>query len=354
MKPSERIGLLMFRYLRNELNPGETRELLAWRNKSSKHENAFQEATDWENLQADFREYYKNREATWEKIKAGYPEPWRKKEALKKKIRLAHPILRVAAVLVLLLLVDEMYTSYQKNRINPGTYNASVIFPDGSSETLASDIYHDIINGYKAGYAHVKVVEHENGELEYIARDHPNAPPDQMFGLLTDRGNALLLNLPGIASIRINASTNISIPANLSRDTIRIKLAGEAWFEIPATKHHVIIEIPSTVNGQPSTLLTETGSFNVHAYPGDDLKIARDPQSAAWKNGMIFYPDASLKTILDEISRWYNVDVEYKSTAPGKKYHINLPRTAEFSTVMRALRDQGAPIFMNRKIITVL
>ncbi len=344
----------MFRYMRNELNPRETRELLAWRNKSAKHESAFQEATDWENLRADFREYYKNSEATWEKIKAGYPEPWRKKEAVKKKIHRMHPLLRIAAVLVLVLVLNEMYISYQKAGIYPGTYKAQVILPDGSTENLASDMYHDIVRGFQAGKARVKVIEHENGELEYIARDHPNARPDQMFQLLTYRGNSLLLNLPGIARIWINASTNIWIPARLSRDTIRIRLTGEAWFEIPATNHHVIIEIPSTVNPQPSTVITDTGSFNVHAYPADALRVARDPQSAAWKNRMIFYQDASLKTILDEISRWYNVDVEYKSKEPGKKYHINLPRTAAFSEVIRILREQGAPIFVNRKIITVL
>ena len=344
----------MFRYMRNELNPGETRELLAWRNKSSRHESAFQEATDWENLRADFREYYKNSEATWEKIKEGYPEPWRKKEEVKKKIRRLHPLLHIAAALAFLVIVSEMYSSYQKTRILPGTYGASIIFPDGSSDNLASDMYHDIIRGFQAGYAQVKVIEHENGELEYIARDQPNARPDQMFQLLTYRGNALLLNLPGIARIWINASTNIRIPANLSGDTIRIKLTGEAWFEIPGTKHHVIIEIPSTVSRQPSTFLTETGSFNVHAYPGDPLRVTRDPRSAAWKNRMIFYQDASLKTILDEISRWYNVDVEYKSKETGKKYHINLPRTTEFSEVIRVLREQGAHMLVDRKIITVL
>ena len=123
----------MFRYMRNELNPGETRELLAWRNKSSRHESAFQEATDWENLRADFREYYKNSEATWEKIKEGYPEPWRKKEEVKKKIRRLHPLLHIAAALAFLVIVSEMYSSYQKTRILPGTYGASIIFPDGSS-----------------------------------------------------------------------------------------------------------------------------------------------------------------------------------------------------------------------------
>ncbi len=345
----------MFRYMRNELTRRETRELMAWRNKSPERENAFREATDWNNLRADFRELERNREAIWEKIKERYPHPWeKKKEETKKRVHRMHPLLRVAAVLILVLGVVRLHNSNERNKIHPGTYAGSLVLPDGSSVELISDAYHDFIRGFKTGKAGIKLVQHENGQMEYIAKNHPKAGMDKIFELLTYRGNAFILNLPGIARIWINASTNIWIPANLGTDTIRIKMTGEAYFEIPNTKHHVIIEIPSTINHQPSTLITDTGSFNIHAYPSDPLKLARDAQSAAWKNGMIFYQDASLKTILDEIGRWYNVDVEYKSTDTGNNYHINLPRTAEISEVIKALRKQGALILLNKKIITVL
>jgi len=345
----------MFRYMRNELTPRETRELMDWRNKSPERENAFQEATDWDNLRADFQELDRNSEAIWEKIKERYPQPWeKKKEEAKKQIPRMHPLLRVAAVLILLLGAAHLYTSQQNSKIHPGTYTASIVLPDGSSADLVSDAYHDIIRGYKTGSAGIDLKKHENGELEYIAENDPIAARDKMYNLRTYRGNAFILNLPGIAMIWINASTNIWIPANLDADTIRIKLTGEAYFDIAHTKHHLIIEIPSTINHQPSTILTDTDVFNIHAYPSDPLKIDRDPQSAAWKNGMIFYQDVSLKTILDEISRWYNVDVEYKGKETGKKYHINLPRTAEFSEVIKVLRKQGAMLLLNRKIIIVL
>ncbi|MEO6963326.1 MAG: DUF4974 domain-containing protein [Puia sp.] len=355
MKTSERIGRLMFRYLRNELTPKETRELMAWRNKSSNHEGAFQEATDWENLRADFQALDSNDEVIWEKIKERYPQPWQnKKEEVKKQVPRMHRLLRVAAVLVLLLGAAGLYTSYQKNGINPGTYSASIVFPDGSSADLISDAFHDMVRGWKAGSAGIDLIKHENGEMEYLAKSDPIAARDKIYELLTYRGNKFILNLPGVAMIWINASTNIWFPANLDADTIRIKLTGEAYFDIPPSKHYVVIEIPSTVNRQPSTIITDTGSFNIHAYPSDPLKISRDAQSAAWKNRMIFFQDASLKTILDEISRWYNVDVEYKGKGPARKFHINLPRTAKFSEVLKALRDQGATLFVNRRLITVL
>lgn len=365
MNTSERIGLLMFRYMRNELSRRENKELLAWRNQSPKHESSFQEATDWENIRIDFQEADKTIDAILEKFRKEYPEHSQKKEV--KLIPRFHPLLRVAAVLVLLLSAGYyQYINFQKNTIHPGTYAASIIFPNGSKDDISKGAIQDFIRGFKAGSAGVKVVEHENGEIEYIAKNYPRAARDKSFELLTYRGNAFILQIPNIARIWINASTNIWIPANLSGDTIRIKLTGEAYFDIAAGKHLVIeipptanhqpstINLPSTVNRQPSTIIKESGTFNIHAYPSDSLKVTRDPSSFAWKNRMIFYQDASIKNIMDDISRWYNVDVQYKSNLSDKKYHINLPRSSEFRDVLQVLKDQGAVLFVNGKTIIVI
>ncbi len=209
----------------------------------------------------------------------------------------------------------------------------------------------NIIRGFKAGRAGLKVVEQANGDVDYIATNDPKHP-DRIYDVSASRGNAFKLNLPGMGSIWVNASTTLWFPAKFYGDTLRIKLTGEAYFEMAANKP-VVIEIPSTANRQPSTFIRESGSFNIHAYPSDSLKVARDEQSAAWKNKMIDYQDASLKTILDEISRWYDVDVEWSGSIPDKKYTIRLPRNAPFSEVVNVLKQQGAILFVNRKNIYV-
>ncbi len=123
---------------------------------------------------------------------------------------------------------------------------------NGSSDDFAVPIIHDIIRGIKAGGAHVKVLTHENGDVEYVATSKPKAGPEKNYQLRTYRGNAFMLTLKGVGSIWVNASTNISYPVNFSGDTLRIKLSGEAWFDI-ANNKHVIIEIPPTANRQPPT-----------------------------------------------------------------------------------------------------
>ena len=283
MKTSERIGLLMFRYMRNELSRGEARELLAWRNKSAKHENAFQEATDWENVRADLQWSDDNSNSILEKIKVRYPEPWEKKEEIP-VIRFSR-FLSAATVLALVMGAVFSYINHQKTAIVPGTYSASIISPDGSKDEFGTGPVHDFIRGFKAGYAGVKVVEHENGQVEYIARNFPKAARDKSFELLTFRGNAFELQLPDIGSIWVNASTDIWYPANLSVDTIRIKLTGEACFNINANRH-LIIEIPSATDREPSTFISENGLFNVHAYPPDPaISQPRCPVAGLEKRG---------------------------------------------------------------------
>ena len=361
MKPAERIGLLMYRYMRNKLTPKQRRELLAWRNKSSKHETAFQEATDWENVRADLQWSADNRAAILEKVKERSPGPWQKEEEKPKaKIRFMTRFLRAAVfTFILYIFIQYRYSVYENARPHPGTYAGMI---NGSSDDFAIPIVHEIVRGYKAGHAHLKVVEYENGDIDYIATNNPKLP-DRIFDLPTYRGNAFVLRLPGMGSIWVNASTTLWFPAKFYGDTLRIKLTGEAYFEMAANKS-VEIEIPSTVNGfarqseakagQRPTMIRETGTFNIHAYPSDSLKVARDERSAAWKNKMIDYQDASLKTILDEISRWYDVNVEYGSSMADKKYNIRLPRNAAFSEVIRVLKEQGVKLYVNGKNIYVL
>ena len=219
-----------------------------------------------------------------------------------------------------------------------------------------------MIRGFKAGKAHLKVVEHENGDVDYIATNNPKLP-NTIYDVCTYRGNSFVLRLPGMGSIWVNASTTIWFPAKFYGDTLRIKLTGEAYFEMAPNKP-VVIEIPPTANGfarqseakagQRPTMIRETSTFNIHAYPSDSLKVARDEQSVAWKNKMFDFQDASLKTILDEISRWYDVDVEYKGSILDKKYTIRMPRNAAFSEVIRVLKEQGAKLSVNKKYIYVL
>ena len=54
---------------------------------------------------------------------------------------------------------------------------------NGSSDEFAIPIIHDFIRGFKAGKADLKVVEHANGDVDYIATNEPKRPVKFMMSV---------------------------------------------------------------------------------------------------------------------------------------------------------------------------
>jgi hypothetical protein len=73
MKHAERIGRLMFNYIRNKLTPKQEIELTAWRNLSPRNEQCFQEAVDPENIRRDLTMLYETKISARKKFQERFP-----------------------------------------------------------------------------------------------------------------------------------------------------------------------------------------------------------------------------------------------------------------------------------------
>jgi ferric-dicitrate binding protein FerR (iron transport regulator) len=78
MKKSERIGTLMFRYVRKEITPSEERELNAWRSLSPENERFFQEKTNTENILKNLSQQLNTGEPGFLNQKVRFPEFFRR------------------------------------------------------------------------------------------------------------------------------------------------------------------------------------------------------------------------------------------------------------------------------------
>jgi ferric-dicitrate binding protein FerR (iron transport regulator) len=85
----------------------------------------------------------------------------------------------------------------------------------------------------------------------------------------------------------------------------------------------------------------QTGSMK---NPGDVI---------AWKNNRTSFHDAGIKTIMLEVARWYDVDVEYSGTIPDLKYSITISRDAKIEDLLVLLRKQGGHFTLHRRTIHV-
>ena len=67
---------------------------------------------------------------------------------------------------------------------------------------------------------------------------------------------------------------------------------------------------------------------------------------------MFQFNNADIQTIMRQIARWYDIDVEFKGTIPNYTYHGKISRNSNASQVLKILELSGIDfIIEGRKII---
>ena len=74
------------------------------------------------------------------------------------------------------------------------------------------------------------------------------------------------------------------------------------------------------------------------------ISNADTEEALAWKNGMFEFKKAEIKTIMRQISRWYDVDIEYQSNI-DEKFYAEISRNTDVSNVFKMLEETGAVHF---------
>jgi ferric-dicitrate binding protein FerR (iron transport regulator) len=305
------------------------------------------------------------------------------KSMLRIKKRPLRYLARVAGIVALLFFANYLSTDTKYKN-----YRAEMVSSDGI-KTMTEDFN----RGYEAGKAGIKFGKTDKGEPIYIAANEPRAKKDKTYSLHTAPGGEFILQLPDGTLIWMNAASRIKYPANFDQDTIRIEVDGEVYIEIiKNTTHHFLIT-PLTANRQPPTIHAQPSSnLNINTYSDNDemlvtlirgaadakmnisdikyhfingqqaliihdtLALIRDvneEEIIAWKNGEFNYKDAGLPLILPAIAKWYNVDIQYGSQIPDKKFSLRMPRNTPLSKVLENLQKQGLHITQHGKTVTI-
>ena len=70
------------------------------------------------------------------------------------------------------------------------------------------------------------------------------------------------------------------------------------------------------------------------------MKEADTYQAVAWKNGQLDFDNKDLPAIMRQISRWYDIDINFQSTYDGATFGGGISRQLNLSHVLRLL-DRG-------------
>ncbi|PJJ83312.1 FecR family protein [Mucilaginibacter auburnensis] len=274
-----------------------------------------------------------------------------------------------------------------KNDVAPGTTKAMLKLSNGSTVVLNDDKTEHI-----AHHGGADIVE-DGGKLSFnkesAASVNDNTYTLSYNSLITPRGGQFQLQLADGTRVWVNSASQLQFPAVFKGKERRVKLVGEAYFEVAKNK-----EMPFIVEVGSSQVKVLGTHFNIRAYaeegktpveatllegsirftnadnsvllkPGEQASLAANGALAlnenvdtdeitAWKNGFFHFQKRRLDFIMRELARWYDIEVVYKDPIDAS-FFAEMPKNTNLSDALKALQLTGKVRFaVDGKRVTVL
>jgi len=226
-----------------------------------------------------------------------------------------------------------------------------------------------------------------NQTADVIAYNGKNANSANMFNTIrTPRGGQYEVVLPDGTHAWLNSASSLRYPASFSGPRREVTLDGQGYFDVAPNKDH-----PFVVHTSRTDVNVLGTSFDVMAYadepetnttliagsvivnhagkkqqlnPGEQahLDLASESMTVrkpdveeviAWVNGKFQFGSSDIRSIMRQISRWYDVEVEYRGDLSDLHLSGVLSRKDDVSVLLDALQETGDVRFKmeNNKII---
>jgi transmembrane sensor len=267
--------------------------------------------------------------------------------------------------------------------IKPGRNTAILTLANGSSITLD-----DAKNGILAKTGKSSVKKLANGLIAYSNDGTAQPAGEPARNMVTvPRGGQYSIQLPDGTMVWLNSSSSLSYPVAFTGADRSVTLTGEAYFEVTKNKH-----LPFIVHAGSVNVKVLGTHFNVAAYENEkdikttllegSVKLSNDKSSTmlipgqqgvaeadhniitktvnvnqviAWKNGYFIFRDNDIREIMQKISRWYDVDVEYQGTISHKTFGGIYAMNKDINELLKGLELTGLVHFKieERRIIVM-
>jgi transmembrane sensor len=262
--------------------------------------------------------------------------------------------------------------------IMPGRSGAILTLGDGSQIVLDS-----VANGVLANQNNTAVSK-KDGELVYTGENNAEAVTNKMT---TPRGRQYKLELSDGTKVWLNASSSITFPTSFAVNERKVSIKGEVYFEVAKDKKR-----PFTVSVKDVEVKVLGTHFNINSYddeseinttllegsvlvgkkdkkvllkPGQQAEIKNTGAVAvkqldnfdevmAWKKGMFYFNNASLETVLRQLSRWYDVDIVFEKGVVSRTFEGEINRDLELSQVLKILEGNNIHFKIEGKVLRVM
>jgi len=192
--------------------------------------------------------------------------------------------------------------------------------------------------------------------------------------ITTPRGGQYQVTLPDGTVVWLNAASSLKYPTAFTGKERIVELTGEGYFEVASNK-----DMPFKVQAADQTVEVLGTHFNINCYadepavkttllegsvkvmhhgthksmtlkPGEQSTVSRnnfsvamaDTENAvAWKNNLFYFSGSDIPSVMRQISRWYNVTVEFEGAIPDIRLWGKVYRNSNASKVLELLEYFG-------------
>ncbi len=273
-----------------------------------------------------------------------------------------------------------------KNDIAPGGNKAILMLANGSRIVLD-----EAKNGELTQQGNIVINKEKDGILTYRVKPgntEKNQNETALNSIVTPRGGQYQVVLPDGSKVWLNAASTLKFPTVFTGNERNVGLIGEAYFEIaknPSKPFHVTssgqtIEVLGThfdvnaYNDEPvikTTLLEgsiklSSGSKTAILKPGQQATISPTGSAPirvnsnidadaimAWKNQLFEFNHDDIQTVMRQVGRWYDVDIEYEGNIPEDRFEGKISRNVNVSQILRILELSGINFKIEGKKIIV-
>ena len=400
MQHNERTESLFRRYLQNQCTREEIKILL----------HSFAAGEDETLLKELIRKELENDEtyqaytpdpqllkAVFQKIEKDIQGPEEKKSLFSVVKRNRWKI--AAAASILWLLGAGIFLQYRKNKqdnrtekmaalpatdIAPGQNNAVLTLADGTTILLDS-----AADGALAGQAGMQVLKFD-GKIVYNKAGAVAGNQPVYNSIATAKGNQYQLVLADGTKVWLNAASTLRFPVAFTGKERRVEVSGEAYFEVAKDPSRPFGVSILSVNGKAGEIEVLGTHFNVNAYDDEQgaktslvegrvkvssngitqllavgqqaefsntgIRIKTDVDMGsivAWKDGYFSFDNTDLRSLLRQVSRWYDIDVVFNGNVEGETFTGKISRNVPLSKLLKVLALNDVKVRLEGRKLTV-